>query len=126
MIFNYGRSTATELVLLAGGLKGKSMIVQNINTGAGLKEHFDIAVPGGGVGVLNACDMQWNAPHDGWGRRFGGIIKRSECDDLLPQPLRKGCYFRFDFLRGIMNPNVTYQEVVCPRELTQRTECIRQ
>lgn len=29
--------------------------------------HFDLQIPGGGVGLFNGCQSQWNAPADGWG-----------------------------------------------------------
>lgn len=58
------------------------MIVQVTNTGSDLgKNHFDIAMPGGGVGLFNGCSAQWNASVDGWGDRYGGVhtIEVSVC-----------------------------------------------
>lgn len=50
------------------------MVVQVTNTGSDLsKNNFDIAIPGGGVGLFNGCSNQWNAPVDGWGDRYGGV-----------------------------------------------------
>ena len=72
------------------------MIVQATNTGGDLGDnHFDLVLPGGGVGTFNGCTAQYNAPADGWGARYGGVSSRSECDQL-PAAIRPGCYWRFD------------------------------
>ncbi|CAH1128436.1 unnamed protein product [Ceutorhynchus assimilis] len=57
-------------------LAGKTMIVQNVNTGGDLSSnHFDIQIPGGGVGIFTrGCSTQWNAPQSGWGQQYGGAF----------------------------------------------------
>ncbi|CAG9760808.1 unnamed protein product [Ceutorhynchus assimilis] len=104
--------------------RGKVMIVQVINTGGDLgHNHFDIQIPGGGVGVFNqGCHKQWNAPWDGWGKRYGGVGLERECDQL-PWQLRDGCKFRWRFLQGADNPDVDFEQVGCPNELVSRTNC---
>lgn len=49
-----------ELTFTSGPVAGKKMVVQATNTGGGLSDgnHFDIAIPGGGVGQFNACTKQ--------------------------------------------------------------------
>jgi hypothetical protein len=48
-----------ELTFTSGPVLGKKMIVQATNTGGDLgNNHFDIAIPGGGVGIFNACTSQ--------------------------------------------------------------------
>jgi len=43
-----------ELTFTSGPVSGKKMIVQATNTGGDLgNNHFDIAMPGGGVGIFN-------------------------------------------------------------------------
>ena len=43
-----------ELTFTGGAVQGKKMIVQASNTGGDLgNNHFDIAMPGGGVGIFN-------------------------------------------------------------------------
>ena len=37
-------------------------------------------MPGGGVGLFNACTNQYGAPPNGWGAQYGGISSRAECD----------------------------------------------
>jgi len=108
----------------SGAAKGKQMIVQVTNTGYDLSDnHFDIQMPGGGVGVFNGCQSQWNTSVDGWGQRYGGISKRSECDNL-PKQLRDGCYWRFDWFLNSDNPSVIFERVQCPTELTSKSGCV--
>lgn len=85
-----------ELTFTSGPAAGKKMVVQATNTGGDLGEnHFDLAIPGGGVGLFNGCSRQYNAPTDGWGERYGGVKTRAECD-VLPADIRPGCQWRFD------------------------------
>ncbi|RPA93060.1 glycoside hydrolase [Choiromyces venosus 120613-1] len=115
-----------ELTFTSGPVSGKKMIVQATNTGGDLgKNHFDISIPGGGVGIFNGCTKQYHAPTDGWGARYGGVSRRSECD-ALPAAIRQGCYWRFDWFRGADNPTVSFRGVTCPAEITAKTGCVRQ
>ncbi|KAF2273438.1 endoglucanase-5 [Westerdykella ornata] len=114
-----------KLTFTTGPAKGKQMIVQATNTGGDLgQNHFDLAMPGGGVGLFNGCTNQWGAPPNGWGKQYGGISSRSECDSF-PEKLKPGCYWRFDFFQNSDNPDVTFEEVVCPKAITDRSGCIR-
>lgn len=107
---------------------GKVMVVQATNIGYDVGTvQFDLAIPGGGVGAFpEGCARQYNAPADGWGSLgpYGGVASRSECD-ALPEKLRKGCYFRFDWMEGSNNPNVLYERVSCPAELIAKSQCKR-
>lgn len=104
------------------------MIVQATNIGYDVGEvQFDLAIPGGGVGVFpKGCAKQYNAPANGWGSlgAYGGTATRSECD-ALPDKLRDGCYFRFDWMQGSNNPTVEYERVSCPAELVAKSQCKR-
>lgn len=51
--------------------------------------HFDLQIPGGGVGIFNGCQSQWNAPANGWGDRYGGVSSIEGCNDL-PAAIREG------------------------------------
>ncbi|KAH8147481.1 uncharacterized protein LAJ45_08308 [Morchella importuna] len=114
-----------ELTFTSGPASGKKMILQATNTGGDLgNNHFDIAMPGGGVGIFNGCTAQYGAPSDGWGQRYGGVSSRSECD-ALPAAIRAGCYWRFDWFGGSDNPTVSFQSVTCPAALTANTGCTR-
>ena len=115
-----------KLVFTNGPVAGKTMIVQVTNSGSDVGEHqFDLQIPGGGVGLYNACTRQWNAPTDGWGQKYGGVGSRQECYNL-PGEIRDGCFFRFDWFKGADNPTMTYAKVNCPAELTATTGCSRQ
>lgn len=82
-----------ELTFTSGAVAGQKMIVQASNTGGDLgQNHFDIAMPGGGVGLFNACTSQYGAPPNGWGQQYGGVSSRSDCDSF-PEKLKAGCYW---------------------------------
>ncbi|XP_023029507.2 endoglucanase isoform X1 [Leptinotarsa decemlineata] len=111
------------LLSFQGQLAGKHLLAQVTDAGSDLVvNQFDIAIPGGGVGIGNGCTEQWNAPPDGWGARYGGISTEEECDEL-PIQLQPGCHFRFQFMEGVPNPDVTFIQVECPRELVDTTGC---
>jgi len=115
-----------RLQFTSGPVAGKQMIVQITNTGTDLSDnHFDIQMPGGGVGIFNGCSSQWGAPGSGWGAQYGGISSASQCNDL-PAQLRDGCNWRFDWFKNADNPSVTFERVQCPKELTDITGCIPQ
>ncbi|MCP3140206.1 hypothetical protein [Pyxidicoccus xibeiensis] len=114
-----------ELTFTSGPVNGKKMVVQVVNTGGDLgQNHFDLLVPGGGVGLFNACTPQWNAPADGWGARYGGIASRAECSQL-PSQLRAGCQWRFEWFMNADNPTMSFKQVACPKALTDKSGCIR-
>lgn len=113
-----------ELTFTSGPVSGKRMIVQAVNTGGDLgNNHFDLAIPGGGVGLFNGCDTQWGAPSSGWGAQYGGISSNT-CHEF-PQPLQAGCNWRFNWFQGADNPAVNFREVSCPSELTSISGCSR-
>jgi hypothetical protein len=114
-----------ELTFTDGAASGKKFVVQAVNTGGDLGDnHFDLLIPGGGVGIYNACSDQYNAPADGWGSRYGGVSSRDQCSQL-PSSLQAGCQWRWDFLNGADNPSVSFNQVTCPSELTSISGCTR-
>nr|BAF57355.1 putative glycosyl hydrolase family45 [uncultured symbiotic protist of Hodotermopsis sjoestedti] len=114
-----------ELTFTSGAVSGKKLVVLVTNTGGDLgSNQFDLAIPGGGVGIYNACTDQYGAPADGWGSRYGGVSSAADCSQL-PSALQSGCRFRFDWLQGADNPGVSFNEVSCPSELTGITGCTR-
>lgn len=114
-----------KLDFTSGPVQGKSMIVQVTNSGADVGVgQFDLQIPGGGVGIYNGCQTQWNAPSTGWGTQYGGVGSSQDCN-ALPQALQQGCYFRFDWFGGADNPTMNYAEVDCPAELIAKTGCSR-
>jgi hypothetical protein len=100
------------------------MIVQTTNTGGDLgSNQFDIAMPGSGVGLFNACTDEWNAPSSGWGAQYGGIS--SNTCSTFPKALQAGCGFRFDWFEGADNPEVEFERVECPAEIVAKSGCKR-
>lgn len=123
--FGIATDHPSRLTFTSGPVNGKKMIVQTTNTGGDLGEnHFDLAIPGGGVGIFNGCTAQFGAPSSGWGQQYGGISRRSECDSF-PQKLKAGCYWRYDWFKNADNPSVTFREVSCPAALTKKSGCSR-
>ena len=85
---NQGGSTAQ-------GINGKRFVVQVTNTGGDLgNNHFDLQIPGGGVGIFNGCTAEYGAPSDGWGQRYGGVSSVSQCSSL-PASLQNGASLGF-------------------------------
>ncbi|KAF2250686.1 carbohydrate-binding module family 1 protein, partial [Trematosphaeria pertusa] len=113
-----------SLTFTSGPVNGKQMIVQVVNSGADLgDDQFDLAVPGGGQGAMQGCTKQFGA-EDVWGAEYGGVSHRDECD-ALPDPLKGGCYWRFDWFRNADNPSVMWEKVTCPEALTYVSNCRR-
>ncbi|KAF9692094.1 hypothetical protein EKO04_010053 [Ascochyta lentis] len=114
-----------ELTFTSGAVKGKKMVVQATNTGGDLGEnHFDLQMPGGGVGIFNGCTAEFGAPSTGWGQQYGGISSKSECNSF-PAKLKAGCNWRFDWFKNADNPDVSFKAVTCPSALTDKTGCKR-
>nr|UZH44861.1 cellulase [Glenea cantor] len=115
---------ACMLLSFQDSLQGKKMLVQVTNTGGDLgANQFDIAIPGGGVGIFTqGCSSQWGCPSSGWGDQYGGVSSASDCSQL-PEVLQDGCKFRFEFMGGVSNPPVTFEQVECPSELISVTGC---
>ncbi|ENN80432.1 endoglucanase-like [Dendroctonus ponderosae] len=103
-------------------LSGKTFVVQNVNTGGDLgANQFDIQIPGGGVGIFTrGCSTQWGAAESGWGQQYGGVSSDAECSEL-PEVLQPGCHFRFGWYENADNPQVNFEQVECPEELTIKT-----
>ena len=118
-----------ELTVASGPALGKRLIVQATNDASRTQNsdyngnHFVLAIPAGGERYrMQGCVRQWKAPSEGWNE--GEEHTRAHCDHL-PEPLREGCRWRFDWLNGWYMPQVTYRKVTCPRELTERSGCQR-
>jgi len=108
-------------------IRGKQLVVQVTNTGADVgSNQFDLQIPGGGVGIFDACTNMYGLPagSNGWGKQYGGITSIEDCE-TFPDSLKEGCKWRFNWLLGADNPKMTFVEVDCPKELTDITGCIR-
>lgn len=113
----------SRLEFTSGPAQGKTMIVQSTNTGGDLgSNHFDILMPGGGVGLFDGCSTQYGQALPG--AQYGGVSSRDECDQM-PEALKEGCYWRFDWFGNSDNPDVSFSRVQCPTEITSKSGCTR-
>ncbi|KAI1274217.1 glycoside hydrolase family 45 protein [Xylaria sp. FL0933] len=114
-----------QLDFTSGPVAGKSMIVQSTNTGGDLgSNQFDILMPGGGVGIFDGCKSEFGQSLPG--AQYGGVSSRADCDSAsMPEALRAGCYWRFDWFQNADNPGVTFTQVQCPSQLTAISGCKR-
>ena len=114
-----------KLTFTSTSIAGKEMIVQVTNTGGDLGEnHFDLQMPGGGLGIFDGCSTQFNTNAASWGERYGGLRSVDGCANL-PASLQKGCEWRFGWFENADNPSMEFEEVECPVELTEKTGCVR-
>jgi len=119
-------------------LVGKTMIVQAINNGGVDANQFDLLVPGGGVGLLDACSKQWGTKD--LGEQYGGFFlkcqkdnnfdyekskacAKAKCDSVFANKpeLRTGCEWFTDWFGAPDNPAVLYKEVTCPDAITKNS-----
>lgn len=117
----------------AGGVKGKTMVIQVINNGGVQSTQFDLLLAGGGVGERDACTKQWNISNQSdLGAKYGGLL--DSCTGDLncyntkakalfgdkPELLAGATWFATWFgLAG--NPNMVYKKVSCPAALTAKS-----
>lgn len=111
-------------------LNGKTMIVQVINNGGVQATQFDLLIPGGGVGALNACATQWGMSD--LGSQYGGFLTAcngdvnctmQKCQTVFGSKpdLMEGCMWFLGWFGGSNNPDFTYQKVACPQALTAKS-----
>jgi len=110
-------------------LAGKSMVVQVTNIGYDVNgDHsFDLQIPGAGQGIFtNGCPAQFEGYASGdfdCDNNYGGCFERSGCT-RLPEALRAGCEWRYDWYHWFKaggqtnNPFVDFRRVRCPEHLT--------
>jgi hypothetical protein len=108
-------------------IQGKQMIVKVTNTGSDVAgNQFDLMIPGGGVGLFNACSRQWNT--DDLGAQYGGFLSacttgthaekkecvRQRCNNIPAGSARDGCLWFVDWFEIADNPNFTSEATNCP------------
>ena len=117
-------------------LQGKTMVVAVTNIGGDVGGgQFDILIPGGGVGMFNACSNQWGISADQLGAQYGGFRNSAQCENSGDPKgcvrqmceevfgtrgltdLLDGCLWYVDWFEAANNPKFVYQEVECPAEL---------
>ncbi|MEM9457700.1 MAG: hypothetical protein AAGF11_26210 [Myxococcota bacterium] len=127
----------------SAALAGKTMVVQAINIGHDVNGgQFDIMIPGGGVGLFDACSHQWGVDTSELGATYGGLLTACQnetggsyeaakscvvnrCNELFAggqfSDLAAGCQWFIDWYEAADNPSLTYTEVECPAELIGAT-----
>ena len=113
-------------------LAGKHMIVKVANTGGDVAgNQFDLAVPGGGVGInANTCTAQWKLSSSDLGPTAGGFLTactgthdqkmscvRDKCNKLPDGNARKGCLWFVDWFQVADDPNFRYEPIACPSDI---------
>lgn len=111
-----------KLTFTSTAIAGKTMIVQATNTGSDVAAtQFDLAIPGGGFGIFDACTTEWKATSAVWGAQYGGPSTNT-CSQF-PTTLQPGCGFRWDWMQGADNPDVDFETVECPAEIVAKSGC---
>ena len=111
-----------KLTFTSTAISGKTMIVQATNTGTDVgSTQFDIAMPGGGFGLYDACTTEWKATSAIWGAQYGGSSTNT-CSQF-PTALQPGCGFRWDWMEGADNPTVDFETIDCPAEIVAKSGC---
>jgi hypothetical protein len=108
-------------------IQGKQMIVKVTNTGSDVAgNQFDLMIPGGGVGLFNACSRQWGI--NDLGGQYGGFLTacttgthadkkecvRQKCMALPAGSARDGCVWFVDWFEIADNPNFNSEATNCP------------
>jgi hypothetical protein len=117
----------------AAALKGQQMIVQIINIGSISSGQFDLLIPGGGVGAMNAgCTAQWGSSVD-LGVQNGGLLAecggdatcmKGKCSSVfggISSTLKAGCDWFTAWFSSADNPQLVYKQVTCPSQLTSKS-----
>jgi hypothetical protein len=115
------------------------MIIMATNIGGIEQNQFDILIPGGGVGLLNGCSGQWGVSNDELGAQYGGFLSvcreqnredheatkscvRQKCESVFGSrgldELYDGCMWFVDWFEAADNPDIRFQQIQCPQELT--------
>ncbi|ORY57429.1 RlpA-like double-psi beta-barrel-protein domain-containing protein-containing protein [Pseudomassariella vexata] len=112
-----------KLTFTSGAAAGKTMIVQSTNTGGDLgSNHFDIMMPGGGLGIFDGCTAEFGTTLPG--ERYGGTTSQSMCDSM-PTSLQAGCNWRYNWFGDSDNPGVEFEQVQCPAAIIAVSGCKR-
>jgi Glycosyl hydrolase family 45 len=115
----------------ASNLSYNTVYVQVINSGSDVKgNQFDLLIPGGGVGLYNACSNQWGTSD--LGSTYGGFLAgckgsvsctQTKCNTVFAgkPDLLAGCNWFLTWFGAGDNPQITYKKVTCPKQLTDKS-----
>ncbi|USP80671.1 glycoside hydrolase family 45 protein [Curvularia clavata] len=115
-----------QLDFTSDPLIGKSMIIQASNTAYDITttNRFTLAVPGGNTTSADGCAKQYGVDQSVFGQNEQGVSSSSDCENL-PESLKAGCRWRFDWLQDASFPSAKFKRVVCPAEITAKSNCVR-
>jgi hypothetical protein len=120
----------------SNAIKGKTMIVQVLNTGSDVSQgQFDLLTPGGGVGQFAAgCQKQF--PGANLGATSGGMLATcggggpnakscvlSACMSAFSgkADMLAGCQWFANWFNTADDPTFVYQKIACPQAIKQRS-----
>ena len=130
-----GSSSTTPGDPGASAIAGKTMIVMATNVGdLNGALHFDLLIPGGGLGLNNGCTTSLGIPEDELGANRGGFLTscsgdlqgrkqcvRERCESVFGSrgltQLEDGCLWFVDWFETADNPDFLVQQIDCPQEL---------
>ncbi|CAF1410706.1 unnamed protein product [Adineta ricciae] len=103
--------------------KDKTMLVQMIShepRTSKYHQYIELFVPGS-EDRYEECGRQWMLAKRDY--KFPSkTLSREQCFNL-PEPIQNGCLFKFDWLKNVQKPNITYTKIQCPKELTDKSGC---
>jgi len=125
-----GCSDASNCPGTATGLVYKTLFVQVLNTGSIQDDQFDLLIPGGGVGEFNACSNEWGTSD--LGAVYGGFLTgckgdvtctRNKCNSVFAgkPDLMAGCDWFLTWYTAADNPQITFKQVSCPNQLSDKS-----
>jgi len=115
-----------QLSFTSDPLKNKTMIIQASNTAYDINtaNRFSLAVPGGNTTSHDACANQFGVDQSVFGRTNAGVSSKDDCEKL-PEQLKPGCRWRYEWFLDASYPTANFKRVDCPAELTSKTGCSR-
>jgi len=110
-----GKAAGKSLVVMAAnfcpdnpGPGGTCPSSPSITNKYGEHYHFDIAIPGGGLGYQGRCTKQYGDSNNDW-----KVYNERDCNKL-PEDVRSGCKIWYNDLDGMDNPKVSWDKIACP------------
>ncbi len=134
-----GSSSTTPNDEGSAAISGKTMVVMATNIGdLNGQLHFDLLIPGGGLGLNNGCTTSLGIPEGELGANRGGFLTecagagsldgkkqcvRDKCANVFGSrgltDLEAGCLWFVDWFQVADNPDFLVQQIDCPSELRQ-------
>lgn len=62
-----------------------------------------VQIPGGNTSSIDACANEFSVSQSVFGQPGSGVTNRSDCDNL-PDAMKPGCQWRFDWFEDALYP----------------------